>query len=136
MGKRSNFTTMREIKFRAWDDGKMIYQSDIHHLSLEDYEVLRLAKFFCNVRDDCKLMQYTGLKDKNGKEIYEGDILKDGAVVKWFDALTWDSGGSLHSGFYCSEWLEGDSDLCYHDSFNDVEVIGNIYQNPELVCQP
>jgi hypothetical protein len=126
---------MREIKFRYYDPSiKVMLRPSVVgeygvYIDDVDFENGKSLPFD-------NLMQYTGLVDKNGEEIYEGDILKDGAVVKWFDALTWDSGGSLHSGFYCSEWLEGDTDLCYHDSFNDVEVIGNIYQNPELVCQP
>jgi uncharacterized phage protein (TIGR01671 family) len=66
----------REIKFRAWDDGVMIYEANILHLSNEDSLVLRLAKFWCNIRNDSKIMQYTGFKDVNGKEIYEGDVLQ------------------------------------------------------------
>jgi len=82
------------------------------------------------------IMEYIGIKDKNGKEIYEGDILKGDnqsmCAVKWVDSLTWDSGGSSHPGFYCEEWME-ETDLDYHSSFRDVEVIGNIYENPELL---
>ena len=81
-------------------------------------------------------LQYTGLKDINGKEIYEGDILTGGAVVEYFDDLVWDSSGSIHSGFYCEKWTDENSDyteMIWHYGFRECEVIGNIYENPELI---
>lgn len=65
---------MREIKFRAWDGKQMYY----HNWRDRDSQVHDLWQFVVNVPDG-ELMQYTGLKDKNGKEIYEGDRLK----IKW-----------------------------------------------------
>jgi uncharacterized phage protein (TIGR01671 family) len=59
---------MREIKFRAWQDNQMVTQP----LS-SNYGA---ARFFGFLYEDAPIMQYTGLKDKNDKEIYEGDILK------------------------------------------------------------
>jgi len=117
---------MREIKFRAWDkDGSgmfswqklLIYPSLIHEL-LTDKETAFV------------LMQYTGLHDKNDKEIYEGDIVKTQFMGKWLiSAVTWkdyawtlkDGKGELH-------------DMIVYDAFHGGgEVIGDKWENPELL---
>jgi hypothetical protein len=101
---------MREIKFRAWDKfNKLIKESVMP--SRRDYP-----------ESQYELMQFTGLKDKNGKEIYEGDICDlDGEKVK----ISW---SNLDSGF-CLEWgYKSRIGLSIH-----LEVIGNIYENPELL---
>lgn len=80
----------REIKFRAWDDGVMIYadkyQDDRNY---SEYDYLRF--FFENIRSDAKVMQYPGLKDRNGKDIYQGDILQFSRIKA--------------SGFHCAGGL-------------------------------
>lgn len=71
------------------------------------------------------IMQSTGLKDKNGTEVFEGDILVGGHVIAWsrgrLIAHYTDSSGGLSD--------EHEQDLCYET----VEIIGNIYKNPELL---
>jgi uncharacterized phage protein (TIGR01671 family) len=136
----------RPIKFRAWDDGKMIYEKDIWHLSLEDNDIYRLAKFFCNVRNDSIIMQFTGLIDKNGADIYEGDIVSFGnrlyEVAINFNGYylqrykLWN--GKFKPAFAYSMCLitkprkKGDRGE-NGGVVESAEVIGNIYQNPELI---
>lgn len=131
---------MREIKFRAWNptDKQMRYEG--FHLTSKGKPFWYTDNEANGIKYDVPLpiadvlMQYTGLKDKNGKEIYEGDILKGGAVVEYFNDLGWDGGGSNHPGFFCSKWFEYNHDMEYHSGFDDeTEVIGNIYENPKLL---
>ena len=113
---------MREIKFRIWWPEEKTFSSpfDLRQLILD-------SDGYSDFDEDCILDQFTGLTDKNGREIYEGDILQiplpiitwkipeNGIVeVKWMGA-----------GFYPLS-----SDLSCIDGG---EVIGNIHQNPELL---
>ena len=70
-------------------------------------------------------MQYTGLKDKNGKEIYEGDLLKQKIIVKWNEKFA--SWCLYREGWMFTHWF-GES--CNPE---ECEIIGNIYENPELL---
>ena len=112
---------MREIKFRAWVKGEMIR---VFHLNFEVDDSLTINKNSYPVGDekliDAKLMQYTGLKDKNGKEIYENDI------------CTQTFSNKPTKGVVTIEITRGvmvGNEPVWH---HNVEVIGNIYQNPEL----
>ena len=118
----------REIKFRAFIDGEMI-QADA--LAFEQYEPLSMQLAKCPT-----LMQYTGLKDKNGVEIYEGDIMKPvtNYLYKFGNqgAVEYepDYGGYIVIG----EWSKNQ----HHENLTcdiaiECEVIGNIHQNPELL---
>ena len=124
---------MREIKFRAWHKEKKIMGEVL------GIDILHKEIFFSNGDVDCcgfadliyiELMQYTGLKDKNNKEIYEGDIVKLRAnhgigVVKYYDE--W--------GAFVVEYIKPRPLAVLGMNYykEDIEVLGNIYKNPELL---
>ena len=124
---------MREIKFRAWHKGKKIIGEvlgiDILHkeifFSNEDVNCYEHSDF-----KDIELMQYTGLYDKNEKEIYEGDIVKLRAnhgigVVKYYDE--W--------GAFVIEYIKPRPLAVLGINYykENIEILGNIYENPELL---
>jgi uncharacterized phage protein (TIGR01671 family) len=114
---------MREIKFRAWDGQRMLVGvTPIWYVSEID------GKYKLVYGRAVQIMQYTGLLDKNDKEIYEGDVLlflptKENYTMGFregsFDLIDFDNYGH-------------DQCRAFEDE-NDWEVIGNIYENPELV---
>lgn len=131
---------MREIKFRAWNkrDGEW---ADINQLTdwgsceitacvgmgnkIYPYQTMRIESDAIY-----ELMQYTGLKDKNGKEIYEGDVVsikpnfhiaEPHVVVNWDkDELAW--------SFGCHTFV-------IDGALDEIEVIGNIYENEDLITR-
>ena len=118
---------MREIKFRAWDklNKEMFNVESINFQERKVYrDIVSYRKF-----NDIELMQYTGLKDKNNKEIYEGDILSDGNNEKPYKVI-------FENGSFRTEF-EGDFEEYSFDLIDVVaqgcEVVGNIYENPELL---
>lgn len=128
----------REIKFRAFDDGKMIYS----HNNSFNHSNVQLHWFFQHIREDAIVMQYTGRKGNLEVEIYEGDIVRGiefgvGANFEktneiWSDRvgkIAWDndvSGWVLLS----EDLMEGFVPLNYMDEY---DVIGNIHENPDLL---
>ena len=109
---------MREIKFRAWDGKELILWKEL----LEDYYGLE------ELGNSWKWMQYTGLKDKNGKEIYEGDIVKHPIYPRNLQVIWLD--GKYVSKFEASKDGKHGFETI---ALTICEVIGNIYENPELV---
>lgn len=133
---------MRETKFRGMrkDKGGFVYgdldQNDIHH-----GVSIRQNGCIINAVIPETVGQYTGLKDKNDKEIYEGDIIidKDGniCVVVWMEE--WGMFGSMFTD-ELEKYKSGGIDTLDESTlwtfpvdFNNIEVIGNIHENPELL---
>ena len=115
---------MREIKFRSWDNHlKFMVDIKSYSISLDGQIFFNNNGDIHNQTNKLILMQFTGLKDKNGKEIYEGDIVKDevGTVIKVI----------LQPGSFGFDYMNGRVDVCGIGKF--CEIIGNIYENPELM---
>lgn len=123
---------MREFKFRAWDTEKQEIAT-VNFIGLNDYEVgmedEECRRWRATYPYVCRLMQYTNLKDKNGKEIYEGDILKvkvDDGEANLYVKYTNGEYRVVNEG----KWEDS---LYAYMYFGDVEVVGNIYENEDLL---
>lgn len=126
----------REIKFRAWvcrtydDSNEPI---DFHMVQwnqnffADTSEVTHWSDEFPDGKD-CILMQYTGLKDKNGREIYEGDVLEASGEVVMRDQAVFRDG--------CFMWGDTGEDVLLKYWAPRSIVLGNIYENPELCAAP
>lgn len=136
---------MRELKFRAWFEEKPIWCNQMFY---SDEEPAGLGDWFSEVQieqENVIIMQYTGLKDKHGKEIYEGNVVKVQDPIETHTShnsiVYFDSEGArinyhpVHKKIdkcfvlrQLSDYLdirEQDNPTC--------EIIGNIYENPELL---
>lgn len=132
---------MREIKFRAWDKGHNVMR-EIQKMSFKNGKMMTYKwSMWFGEETLSEPMQYTGLKDKNGKEIYEGDYLTVSGYNYDEPEGDWEGEVSMNEmeigifgiccdtgdkGFFPLREIGGEYRTIY-------EVVGNIYENPELL---
>lgn len=124
---------MREIKFRAWDTQRKEMKKPSPNMLIESYSGIPFWQFGYDPVEPMNwiVMQFTGLKDKNGKEIYEGDITR-GTFRTEFGSIEAETIAAV-------EWK--DEKACFVCVINGdwfflgkhLEVIGNVWENPELL---
>lgn len=121
---------MREFKFRAWsDETKMMYHS--HRPNGTNNPMWSYDSVFRANNPKTHIMQYTGLHDKNGKEIYDGDIAKY-MQYKTPIVIIWDCKFAAFDFYHVGD--EGARHiLSPRIASESIEVIGNTYENPELL---
>lgn len=136
---------MREIKFRAWHEtNKEMVYFEPKDLVRDEYQSQALAQLM--LEKSKFLMQFTGLKDKNGIEIYEGDIIQStckhsmGRMMKF----VWNADPDFDNMGWVLEYANADNSSNNYPQLKywgfktwfypkiEVKVIGNIYENPEL----
>ena len=123
---------MREIKFRVWND----YTNEMRYTFkgfTNEFDVLNLTKFF-NEENYLTLLQFIGIRDVKGREIFQKDICKyyndsdkDGVGIIEDDYIKWISGTIAKTNLM--------TPLYYLKCGSDFEVLGNVYENPELLEQ-
>ena len=132
---------MREIKFRVWDKTSncMLYQDDFERVEIDTKNKMVVliadeesdkSHYALDYEDriEADILQYTGLKDKNGKEIYEGDIVEIISQV----TMRYEKGKIIFDcGCYFVNY--GWNTHLLFEFLNDIKVVGNIYENQELL---
>lgn len=119
----------RNFKFRVWDKKEAVMHRVLKMVLGASWIVNDNIDTFNE--EDAVLMQFTGLLDVNGKEIYEGDIVKSLSYneiqeIKWHEHLFVES--EENNGFpSCAGWF------IHTPHSSELEIIGNIYQNPEIL---
>ena len=124
---------MDRLKFRAWDktERKMIMYANIWQNRQPSRKVSTSPSRTGNMLNDIELMQYTGLKDKNGKEIYESDVVERfypclgerKQILMTVEFIT---------GCFCTKYKFGSTKPLYLE-YDDIIIIGNLHENPELL---
>lgn len=126
---------MREIKYRMWNKKeKKMYQVGVLDFDDEKAYMKNYLSYIVSnyMFEDIELMQFTGLHDKNGKEIYEGDIVAEKGHYVNSDRILYQD-IKWKESYSC--WLRGEYQRLTPKNIEryEIEVVGNIYDNPELL---
>lgn len=125
---------MREFKFRVWDCGEMYYQARCGGM----FDGIPTAPtVWIDTHNDgwvnttgqphTVIMQYTGLRDRNGVEVYEGDILSNGEHINWQVGFHDGSFKVVHTNLMMTDkWILNQGKA------EQREIVGNVWENPEL----
>lgn len=122
------------LRYRAWlkEDKEMIEVEEMNFYNGELDFIGDGITWMCK-SNDCVLMQSTGLRDKNGKEIFEGDVLKVTNLSSWLEVVSFNEDKAM---FVSKETKRKVEETPLYDLFNtdifEVEIIGNIHTNPKL----
>jgi uncharacterized phage protein (TIGR01671 family) len=138
--------TQREIKFRVWDGDAMYDATDYPDYTLDTFTTVHKMKpEYRRLLDRFTLMQYTGLKDRNGREIYEGDIVRWGHIEGGEEdpvriaEVRIDPDIQFVAHNIPSSYRDKDCHVfhygtfAYRDTHNWLDIIGNVFQHPELI---
>lgn len=132
---------MRKLRFRIWDKGRSEWVHDTKHAVNLFGEYIIMGEILRRPDDsivsleelnNLEAMQFTGLRDKNGVEIFEGDIIRGSSMTMWSEKnpcvyeVKWEMVGA---GDYPVNFVG------YELPIRDIEVIGNIYETPHLLSE-
>jgi len=125
----------RETRFRAWQDDEMLYP--------KIGGICATKAFFNGLYEDCELMRFTGLKDKDGRYIYEGDIVEQYFQAPWDEEIPILIKGEVtfgepFGGCFCFIDNKSDNTSCLYEIGGENglgRVVGNIYENRNLLEQ-